>query len=73
MERAVQVFMDCAAAFEQTYADDDCSRLKPFFTEDARYEVRGGPLPCELRGREAILRGLKRSINPPPSGLLSGG
>ena len=63
MEQPVQVFMDYAAAFEKTYVDDDWSRLTPFFHEDARYQVRGGPMACEINGREAIFRGLKKSID----------
>lgn len=63
MQPALKVFMDYAAAFEQTYVDDDWSRLVPFFSEDARYEVRGGPLACEISGRETIFAGLKRSID----------
>lgn len=63
MEQAVQVFIDYAAAFEETYVDDDWSRLTPFFHEGARYEVRGGPTACEITGREAILKGLKKSID----------
>ena len=63
MEQSVQVFMDYAAAFEETYIDDDWSRLTPFFHEDARYEVRGGPMACEIEGREAIFKGLKKSID----------
>jgi hypothetical protein len=63
MEKSVQVFMDYAAAFEETYVDDDWSRLIPFFHEDARYEVRGGPMACEIEGREAIFKGLKKSID----------
>ena len=63
MEQTMQVFMDYAAAFEQTYVDDDWSRLTPFFSEDATYEVRGGPLACEISGREAIFSGLKKSID----------
>jgi hypothetical protein len=55
--------MDYAAAFEQTYVDDDWSRLIPFFAEDATYEVEGGPLACRLSGRDAILAGLKKSID----------
>jgi hypothetical protein len=43
MEQAMKVFMDYAAAFEQTYIDDDWSRLTRYFSEDASYEVRGGP------------------------------
>jgi hypothetical protein len=63
MEQALQVFMNYAAAFEQTYVDDDWSRLTPFFTEDATYEVLGGPLACKIAGREDIFSGLKKSID----------
>lgn len=63
MEQALKVFTDYAAAFEQTYDDDDWSRLTQYFTEDASYEVRGGPLACQIAGREAILAGLKKSID----------
>lgn len=63
MEQATKVFMDYAAAFEQTYVDDDWSRLTQYFSEDARYEVRGGPFACEMSGREAIFTGLKKSID----------
>jgi len=62
MDPATKFFMDYAAAFEQTYVDDDWTRLTPFFSEDATYEVRGGPLACRLSGRDAILAGLKKSI-----------
>lgn len=63
MEQVTKVFMDYAAAFEQTYADDDWSRLTQFFSEDASYQVRGGPLACEMSGRDAIFVGLKKSID----------
>lgn len=63
MEQAIQVFMDYAAAFEATYGDDDWSRLAPFFSVDAGYAVRGGPMACKIRGREAILKGLKKSLD----------
>ena len=35
MKQATKVFMDYAAAFEQTYVDDDWSRLAQYFSEDA--------------------------------------
>jgi hypothetical protein len=63
MDPITNVFMDYAAAFEQTYVDDDWSRLVRFFSEDATYEVRGGPLACRLYGRDAIIAGLKKSID----------
>ena len=55
--------MDYAAAFEETYTDDDWSRLTPFFPEDATYEVRGGPLACKIAGREEVFAGLKKSLD----------
>jgi hypothetical protein len=63
MEQTLQVFMDYAAAFEQTYLDDDWSRLARFFPEDATYEVRGGPLACKITGREDVFAGLKKSLD----------
>ena len=58
-----QRFYEYAVAFEQTYVDDDWSRLAPFFADDAVYEVRGSGVECRLQGRDAILRGLKKSID----------
>ncbi len=63
MEQAIKVFAEYAAAFEKTYVDDDWLRLTDYFSEDATYEIRGGPLACKISGREAILAGLKKSIN----------
>lgn len=60
---ALQQFFAYAMAFEQTYDDDDWSRLEPFFADDAVYEVRGSALACRLEGRAAILAGLKKSID----------
>jgi hypothetical protein len=56
-------FMAYAAAFEQTYADDNWQRLEPFFTEDATYEVSGIPGGGVMHGREAIFRGIKKSLD----------
>ncbi len=56
-------FLAYAAAFEQTYLDDDWSRLAPFFTEDAVYEVTGLGKPYLLRGRDEIFRGMRRSLD----------
>lgn len=63
MDQALQVFMDYAAAFEETYADDDWSRLTRFFPEDTTYEVRGGPLACKIAGRDEVFAGLKKSLD----------
>lgn len=56
-------FYAYAMAFEQTYDDDDWTRIAPFFADDAVYEVRNSSLACRLEGRDAILRGLKKSLD----------
>ena len=48
-----------ADAFEESLADDDWSRLEPYFTEDASYE--SGPEPAH--GREAFLAKLKGGVD----------
>lgn len=55
----VDRYLEYAAAFEETYADDDWTRIEPFFTEDAVYE--GGP--DDARGRAAVLAKLKGGID----------
>lgn len=47
-----------AEAFEETYLDDDWSRIEPFFSEDAAYETDD-----VTRGRDAVLTKLKDSVN----------
>jgi len=47
-----------ADAFEQSYLDDDWSRIGPYFSEDAVYE--GDP---DARGREAVVAKLKGGVD----------
>jgi ketosteroid isomerase-like protein len=47
-----------ADAFEESYADDDWSRIEQYFTEDAVYE--GDPA---AKGREAVLGKLKGGVD----------
>ncbi|MFQ5417328.1 MAG: nuclear transport factor 2 family protein [Myxococcota bacterium] len=47
-----------AEAFEQSYVDDDWSRVAPFFAENAVYE--GDP---DARGRDAVLAKLKSGVD----------
>jgi hypothetical protein len=57
-------FLEYATAFEQTYADDDWSRLQPYFTEDAVYRVTGGaPLGGTWQGRTQLLTHLREIVN----------
>ncbi len=51
-------FQAYAAAFEESYVDDDWSRLEEFFTEDAVYE--GDP---DARGRGEVLAKLKNGVD----------
>lgn len=63
MER-MQDFLRYAQAFEETYADDDWSRLEEFFAEEAEYHVVGMPLfPIAARGREAVFAALKQAVD----------
>ena len=56
-------FESYAAAFEETFADDNWDRLAPFFHPEAVYVVEGLSVPCTLHGRDAILRGMRRSLD----------
>ena len=47
-----------ADAFEESFVDDDWSRIEPFFTEDAVYE--GDP---DAQGRDAVLAKLKTGVD----------
>ncbi|MCX2980536.1 nuclear transport factor 2 family protein [Halieaceae bacterium IMCC14734] len=60
---AIDQVLKFAAGFEETYIDDNWERLLPFFTENAKYTVVGGPMACEIEGRSAILAGLKKSLD----------
>lgn len=59
----IRAFAEFAADFEKTYADDDWSRLERYFHDDAVYRVENSPFACELRGRQEVLAGLKRSLD----------
>ena len=57
-------FLEYAADFEETYEDDDWSRLEVYFTEDAVYAVTGeAPLGGEWAGREALLQHLHEIVD----------
>jgi len=58
----LQSFMQYAGEFERTLADDDWSRLRRFFNDDAVYEVKA-PFGCRLVGPDAIFGGIKKSLN----------
>ena len=51
-------YLAYAEAFEETYVDDDWSRIAPYFTEDAIYESDD-----VVRGRDTVLEKLRASVN----------
>ena len=51
-------YNEYADAFEESYEDDDWSRIEPYFTEDAVY---GGDPDAE--GRDAVLAKLKAGVD----------
>jgi hypothetical protein len=51
-------YLEYADAFEESYEDDDWSRIEQYFTENAVYE--GEPL---ARGRAAVLARLKNGVD----------
>jgi hypothetical protein len=59
----LQQFMAYAGDFEKTLADDDWTRLRRYFADDAVYEVNGAAFGCRLEGPEAIFRGMKKSLD----------
>ena len=62
--KLIERFQKYAEDFEETYVDDDWSRIAPYFAEDAVYVVRGMPVfPIDAKGRDAVLAALKGSID----------
>jgi hypothetical protein len=60
----IQRFGEYAAAFERAYQSDQWSQLEPFFSEDAVYEVHGGPpFAARAQGRAALLAHFKRTVD----------
>ena len=60
----IERFGQYAAAFEECFADNDWSRLEPFFTEDAVYETFADPpFGGRIEGRDAIFSQLKASLD----------
>lgn len=49
-------------AFDTAVEDDNWSRLSPYLADDVVYRVTGAPFATHLRGRDAVLNGLERSV-----------
>lgn len=51
-------YLAYAAAFEESFEDDDWSRIAPFFTNDVVYAT-----DTEARGNDAVLEKLKTGVD----------
>lgn len=60
---AMDRFLAYAGAFEQTYVDDDWSRVTPCFASDAVYTVESSAFGGVMIGPDAITAGIQRSLN----------
>jgi hypothetical protein len=58
-----QRFIAYAGDFEKTFADDDWTRLRQYFADDAVYEVKSKSIGCRLTGPAAIFKGIKKSLD----------
>jgi len=60
MMTIAQTYLDYAQAFEDTYEDDDWTRVEPYFSTDAEYLPGDGRT---INGREAISSHFGESVN----------
>jgi len=56
-------FVTYAGDFEKTLVDDDWTRLRAYFADDAVYEVKAEGFGCRLVGPDRIFAGMKKSLN----------
>ena len=59
----MQEFLAYAGDFERTLVDDDWTRLRRYFADDAVYEVKAESFGCRLTGPTAIFAGIKKSLD----------
>ena len=60
---AIGKFMDYFRHFEDALLTDEWSAVSECLAEDARYRVEGVPFACDIRGRDAIVKALKKSTS----------
>jgi hypothetical protein len=51
------------AAFDRAFETDRWDEARSFLTEDVVYVVAGVPFGCELRGREEVIAGFRKSLD----------
>ncbi|MEO0884110.1 MAG: nuclear transport factor 2 family protein [Pseudomonadota bacterium] len=50
------------AAFDRAFETGDWSNAQNFLTDDVVYIVAGVPFACELRGRDEVIAGFRKSL-----------
>src|SRR5690349_16744832 len=64
MADTMKRFLAYYTAFEETYLDDDWSRLEPLFDPAAVYRIKGsGTYDCEMKGRDAVFAGIRKFLD----------
>lgn len=58
----IGIWKDWIAAFDAACATDDWAPLAKYLTDDVVYIVAGAPFACELRGRDNVIAGLRKSV-----------
>lgn len=51
------------AAFERAVETDDWAPAGDYLASDVVYIVAGAPFACELRGRDTVLQGFRKSVS----------
>lgn len=58
----IPLFVAQRRAFEAAYESGDWQPLSALLAGDVRYEVMNMPFHCDVRGRDAVLAGFKKSV-----------
>ena len=58
----IDIWKNWIAAFERAYETDDWSEASDCLTDDVVYLVAGVPFACELRGRDKVISGFRKSL-----------
>ena len=58
----LEQFFAYAGEFEETYADNNWERIKPYFAADAVYRVESSMFGATMVGPDAIAAGIRKSV-----------
>lgn len=58
----IETWQNWIAAFDLAFETDDWTEAQTYLTEDVVYVVAGVPFACDLRGRNAVIGGFRKSL-----------